>query len=210
MSSELSIPQKNFPLAIPREPVWRLSVEKYHQMIHCGILTDDDPVELLEGWLVYKMPKNPPHRIATKLIRDALAELLPSGWYVDTQEPITLADSEPEPDVMVVQGQTRDYSDRHPGGEAVALVIEVADSTLERDRNIKKALYARAGIPIYWIVNLNNNSIEVYSQPEDPDGRATYQEERVYQASEFIPVIIGNQNKIAESIGKLKIENLLP
>jgi hypothetical protein len=71
-------------------------------MIRAGILTDDDPVELLEGWLVPKMPKNPPHRITTRLTREALVGILPTGWYVDTQEPITTADSEPEPDVVVV------------------------------------------------------------------------------------------------------------
>ncbi|MEP0853896.1 MULTISPECIES: Uma2 family endonuclease [Cyanophyceae] len=145
--------------AVPTEPVWRLSVEQYHQMIRLGILSDDDPVELLDGWLVYKMPKNPPHRATTKLTRNALEAVIPEGWYVDTQEPITLADSEPEPDVVVVRGNTRDYLERHPGASDIALIIEVADSTLEREcpgdtlreRTSKQRLYARAGIPIYWI-----------------------------------------------------------
>jgi hypothetical protein len=140
-------PSPTIAKSIPSEPIWRLSVEQYHQMIQLGILTDDDPVELLEGWLVYKMPKNPPHRIATKLTRDALAQILPLGWYVDTQEPITLSDSEPEPDVVIVRGVTQDYFDRHPTDQDIALVAEVADSTLERDRTSRKRLYARAGIP---------------------------------------------------------------
>ncbi|WP_242040796.1 hypothetical protein [Coleofasciculus sp. FACHB-1120] len=74
--------------AVPTEPVWRLSVEQYHQMIRLGILSNDDPVELLDGWLVYKTPKNPPHRATTKLTRNALEAIIPEGWYVDTQEPI--------------------------------------------------------------------------------------------------------------------------
>ena len=85
------------PAAVPPEPVWRFSVEQYHEMIRTAILTADDQVELLEGWLIHKMPKNPPHRIATKLIQQALDAVIPSGWYVDSQEPITLEDSEPEP-----------------------------------------------------------------------------------------------------------------
>lgn len=76
--------------AVPTEPIWRFSVEQYHQMICQGILTEDDPVELLEGWLIPKMPKNPPHRVATKLTRNILEKLVPDGWYVDTQEAITL------------------------------------------------------------------------------------------------------------------------
>ncbi len=134
-------------------------------MIRAGILTDDDPVELLDGWLVSKMPKNPPHCVVTRLIRQALERLVPAAWYVDTQEPLTTADSEPEPDVVVVRGETRQYLDRHPGPEDVGLVVEVADTTLQRDRTSKKRLYARAGIPVYWIVNLPESRCEVYSEP---------------------------------------------
>jgi Uma2 family endonuclease len=90
-------------------------------MIHLGILSDDDPVELLEGWLIYKMPKNPSHRVTTKLTLKALEAIVPQGWYVDSQEPITLEDSEPEPDIAIVRGDTRDYLDRHLGASDIAL-----------------------------------------------------------------------------------------
>jgi Uma2 family endonuclease len=185
--------------SIPSEPIWRLSVEQYHQMIQLGILTDDDPVELLEGWLVYKMPKNPTHRITTKLTRDALDQILPPGWYVDTQEAITLSDSEPEPDVVIVRGATQDYLDRHPTAQDIALVIEVADSTLERDRTSKKRLYARAGIPIYWIINLVDRAIEIYTQPENED----YQQQTT--ATERIEVVLEGR-----TIAQISIANLLP
>lgn len=89
---------------IPIDLLWRLRVDQYHAMIQSGILSGDDPVELLEGWLIVKMPKNPAHRISTHLVRTAIESILPSGWYVDSQEPITLSDSEPEPDVMIVRG----------------------------------------------------------------------------------------------------------
>ena len=78
--------------ALPNDLIWRLKVDQYHQMILTGILTDDDPVELLEGWLVLKMPKSPLHRATTRLVRQAVDSILPPGWYVDAQEPITLED----------------------------------------------------------------------------------------------------------------------
>nr|WP_242021783.1 Uma2 family endonuclease [Trichocoleus sp. FACHB-90] len=190
--------------AVPTEPVWRLSVEQYHQMIRLGILSDDDPVELLDGWLVYKMPKNPPHRATTKLTRNALEAVIPEGWYVDTQEPITLADSEPEPDVVVVRGNTRDYLDRHPGASEIALIIEVADSTLERDRTSKQRLYARAGIPIYWIINLPEKQIEVYTEPIVAE-ESIYQRRQDYQLSDEVPVAIAGQ-----IISRLSVLELLP
>ncbi len=189
---------------IPTEPVWRFTVEQYHQMIRLGILNDDDPVELLEGWLVYKMPKNPPHRATTKLTRNALESIIPEGWYVDTQEPITLANSEPEPDIAIVRGNTRDYLDRHPGPADVALIIEVADSTLERDRTFKKRLYARAIIPVYWIINIPDRQIEVYRNPVISE-EFTYQHRQDYQPSEEVPVEI-----IGEIVGNLLVADLLP
>src|SRR5438105_6396863 len=98
---------------VPEDLIWRLTVDQYHQMVARGILTDDDPVELLEGWLVSKMTKNPAHRASTRLTLEALERVLPEGWYADSQEPVTLESSEPEPDVAVVRGSTRDYLDRH-------------------------------------------------------------------------------------------------
>jgi Uma2 family endonuclease len=190
---------------VPTEPVWRFSVEQYHQMIHLGILTEDDPVELLEGWLVRKMPKNPLHRATTKLTRSALEQIVPDGWYVDAQEPITLDDSEPEPDVVIVRGNTRDYLDRHPGANDIALVVEVADSTLERDRTSKKRLYARTGILVYWLVNLPEQKIEVYTQPTISTIEPTYQQCQNYSLSDEIIVLIGELE-----VGRVAVRDLIP
>jgi Uma2 family endonuclease len=185
--------------ALPNDLILRLSIEQYHAMIQAGILTDDDPVELLEGLLVFKMAKNPPHRLATGLTRTALENILPPGWYVDSQEPITLQNSEPEPDIAVIRGDRRQYPDRHPGAEDIAMIIEISDSTLQRDRTIKKRIYARAGIPFYWIVNLAESQVEVYSQPlvdvEQPD----------YSRSTFVPITIAGVE-----IGAIDVNNLLP
>ena len=134
-------------LLIPDAPIWRLSVAQYHQMIQSGILTEDDPVELLEGWLVTKMPKSRRHSLVTQLTREAIANVLPDGWFVDAQEPITTETSEPEPDVVVVRGTRRDYLDHHPTPDTVALVVEVSDATLQRDRTVKMLLYATQAFP---------------------------------------------------------------
>ncbi len=191
--------------AIPNDLILRLSIEQYHAIIQAGILTDDDSVELLEGWLVFKMPKNPPHRVTTRLVRTALENILPPGWYVDSQEPITLSNSEPEPDIVVVRGDTRQYLDRHPGAEDIALIIEVSDTTLQRDRTVKKRIYARAGIAIYWIVNLVEGLVEVYSQPlvevEQPD----YSQRLDFGRSAVIPIIIEGRE-----IGAIAVDALLP
>jgi Uma2 family endonuclease len=193
------------PAAVPKEVIWRFSVDQYHAMIRSGILSEGDQVELLEGWLVCKMPKNPPHRIATRLTQKALEQIVPAGWYVDSQEPITLEDSEPEPDVMIVRGDTRDYRDRHPSGQDVALVAEVSDATLERDRETKRQIYARAGIPIYWIINLVENRIEVYSDPALGVDGFNYQQRTDYSLTDEIPVVIESHE-----IGRISVEDFLP
>ena len=191
--------------AIPNDLIGRLSIEQYHAIIQAGILTSDDSVELLEGWLVFKIPKNPPHRVTTRLVRTALENILPAGWYVDSQEPITLSNSEPEPDIVVVRGDTRQYLDRHPGAEDIALIIEVSDTTLQRDRTVKKRIYARAGISFYWIVNLVEEQVEVYSQPlvevEQPD----YSQRLDFGRSAVIPIIIEGRE-----IGAIAVDALLP
>lgn len=191
--------------AIPNDLIWRLSIEQYHAIIQAGLLTDDDSVELLEGWLVFKMPKNPPHRAITRLVRTALENILPAGWYVDSQEPITLSNSEPEPDIGVVRGDTRQYLDRHPGAEDIALIIELSDTTLQRDRTVKKRIYARAGISIYWIVNLVEEQVEVYSQPLVEDEQPDYSQRLDFARSAAIPIIIEGIE-----IGAIAVDALLP
>ncbi|MBX3060049.1 MAG: Uma2 family endonuclease [Anaerolineae bacterium] len=176
--------------SVPEYPVYRFTVDQYHEMISTGILTDDDPIELLEGWLIPKMSKNPPHALATRLLRMLFTDILPDGWFVDSQEPISTADSEPEPDVAIVRGNIWDYANHHPQAKDVALVVEVADATLQRDRSIKKRLYAAAGIPMYWIVNLVDNQVEVYTEPSGTGERAAYRQQQVYGVNDEVPVVV--------------------
>jgi Uma2 family endonuclease len=191
--------------AVPTEQIWRLTVEQYHQMIQSGIVDEDDPVELLEGWLVHKMGKNPPHCLSARLTETNLEGLLPLGWYIAAQDPITTGDSEPEPDVAVIRGEPRHYATRHPGPSDVAMVVEVAEATLRRDRGFKKRLYARAKIPVYWIINLSERQVEVYTQPSGPADQPTYAKRQDYGPSDEIPVVIDGIE-----VGHIRVLELLP
>jgi Uma2 family endonuclease len=187
------------------EPIWRLSVEKYHEMIDKGILTEDDPVELLEGCLITKMALGPEHSFVTDVTRDVLSALLPAGWIVRSQQPITTETSEPEPDVTVVRGARRDYLTRHPGPHDVGLMIEVSESSLPRDRNLKKCVYAAAGVPVYWILNLVDRVLEVYEAPTGPTELPDYGAARVYGAGDVVPVVLDGVE-----VGKVQVADLLP
>lgn len=164
--------------ALPPPParIARFSVDQYHRMIASGALREDDRLELLEGWVVEKMSKNPPHSFVTQLLEERIRSLLPTGWHVRNQEPITLANSEPEPDLAIVRGERSDYARRHPGPEDVALLIEVADASLPEDR-WKCAIYAGAEIPAYWIVNLRERCIETFGEPDSLLSVPTYRQE---------------------------------
>ena len=189
---------------VPNEPIWRLTVAQYHEIIQAGILTPDDTLELLEAWLITKMTKNPHHTLSTQLLNDALRPVIPSGWIINNQEPITTADSEPEPDISIIRGKRRDYIDRHPYPEDIALVIEVSDATLQRDRTLKLRIYANARIPVYWIINLQQRQVEVYTEPTGEEEQATYQQEKIYQESDSVPIIIGDKE-----LGKIIVADIL-
>jgi Uma2 family endonuclease len=175
---------------VPNEPIWRLGVEQYHAMVVAGILDEDAPVELLEGWLVVKCRKSPPHSVSKGLLYDIVRRLMPPDSFLCTVGAVTTTDSEPEPDLMVIWGDPERYAEHHPGPGDVPLVVEVADSSLRRDRQIKKRVYARAGIPVYWIVNLVDRRIEVYTLPGGPTAAPDYAERRDYAEGEAVPVVI--------------------
>jgi Uma2 family endonuclease len=160
-------------LEIP-ESLFRMTVEQYHAMIRAGVLGTEDRVELLEGILVRKMSKNPPHRAVVSALVTLMVRALPAGWHYQVQDPITLSDGEPEPDGAVVRGGPKDYPGGHPTPRDVALVIEVADDSLPIDRGTKLRSYARAGIREYWLVNLIDMAVEVYTRPGKKRGVPGY------------------------------------
>jgi len=203
LMSSVTIP---FPPGPSPEPVFRLSVQQYHAMIEAGVLTEDDPVELLEGILVFKTPKNPAHALVIRLLTQSIdAMLLDVNWHFRAQEPITLDDSEPEPDGAIVRGQVRDYLKHHPGPAEIGLVIEVSDTSLARDRGIKLRSYARASISPYWIVDLIGRTVEVYSDPDAEASPSTYRKRVVFDESSIVPIELNGN-----AVGTIKVAEILP
>jgi Uma2 family endonuclease len=182
----------------------RFTVEQYHRMIETGLLTEDERVELLEGLIVDKMPHNPPHDGSILLAQTQLLSHLPGGWVLRIQSAITLADSEPEPDLVVAQGPSRRYVDHHPSPREIALLIEVADSTLADDRDTKGRVYARARLPVYWIVNLVDFRLEVYTRPRAGKAPA-YRQRRDFGIEELVPLVIAG-----EEVARVPVRELLP
>jgi Uma2 family endonuclease len=187
------------------ERVFRLTVDQYHTMINTGVLTDDDPVELLEGVLVFTMPKNPPHSFVVDAAADLIRRLIPRDWSYRQQEPITLDDGEPEPDGAVVRGSRHDYRTRHPGPRDIAMVIEVADTSISTDRSIKLRSYARASIPEYWIINLVDRCVEVYTKPDPGAPEPTYHGKQIRGANEAVLLAIAGKE-----LGIIAVRELLP
>jgi Uma2 family endonuclease len=146
----------------------RWTRRQYEQMVDAGVLTTDDRVELLDGYIVPMSPQDSRHANTTTQIVHLLMRVCPSAHHVRSQVPLALGEhSEPEPDVMVVEGPPDAYTDTHPS--AAVLVVEVADSSLAKDRAQKRLLYARHGIPEYWLVNLIDQHLEVYRDPASGD-----------------------------------------
>ncbi len=181
------------------------SVARYQRMIENGILTPEDKVELLENYVVLKMPRNPRHDSTLQRMLRPLLRALPSGWDLRVQAAVALADSQPEPDFAVVRGSAADYETRHPGPADVGLVIEVADSSLLRDQRDKTRIYARGAIPCYWIVNLVDRRIEVYSQPTGPLAVPAYASFQTYQPGDAVPLFLDGA-----AVGTVPAAELLP
>ena len=149
----------------------RFNRAEYDKLVELGAFVDQ-PVELISGQLMVAEPKGSYHATTVDMVHDVLRDAVPDGWIVRNQNPVALDDdSEPEPDLAVVHGARADYRDEHP--TRVALIVEVADSSLAFDRQHKGSLYARGGIDDYWIVNLIDRVLEVYRGPA-PDADAAY------------------------------------
>lgn len=145
--------------------VHRFSVAEYHDLGRLGILTPEHKVELLHGWIVKKMTVNPAHAQAVHRLSKLLTRVLGETWDVRSQNPVTLTESEPEPDIVVAIGPITRYNAAHPTPNEIELVIEVADTSLVDDLTTKLAIYAAAKIPQYWVVNLIDRCVEVFTLP---------------------------------------------
>ncbi len=192
------------PATLPPDRLYRLSVEQYQRMAREGILTKNDRIELIEGLLVKKMTRNERHLSTTWLIQKTLEQTTPEGYFIGKEDPVLLARSEPEPDVMVLRGVLSDYFQRKPRAADAVLVVEVADSSYAEDCD-KISLYAEANIPYYWIANIPAHRIEAYSDPTGPDPNPSYRRRDDYGYDDEIPLVIDGRE-----ILRIPVRDLLP
>jgi Uma2 family endonuclease len=183
-------------------PLYRMTVDEYEAMVESGAFQGRNRFHLINGYLVEKMTHNPPHAIADDLCGRELARVLP-GWYIRPAKPIRLPgqDSEPEPDRCVVRGTIVDYDGHHPGPDDIAMVVEVADSSLAADRKLAAEVYGPAGIPICWIVDVRGRRVEVYTGP----GPRGYRSSETFGEGQSVPVVIGGQE-----VGRIAVGDILP
>jgi|SRR5947209_10167585 len=182
----------------------RFTVDEYHKMIEAGILNDEDKVELLEGYVVEKMPRNAPHDVAMQRLDKRFHRLVPAGWEVRVQSAIHLTDSEPEPDIALARGDDFTFATRHPEAAELGATIEVADSSLARDRQDKGRIYASVRIPVYWVVNLIDQQIEVYSNPSGSGAAAAYGQRQDYRRGDLVPVTLDGVQ-----VGQIAVADIL-
>ncbi|MBD2108624.1 Uma2 family endonuclease [Nodosilinea sp. FACHB-13] len=171
------------------------SVDDYHQMIQAGIL-QARRVELLKGEIVETSPETPIHYTTAKQGAKYLETLLTGKAEVRFNGPVTLGDSEPEPDIAIVRLPESTYRDRHPHPEDIFWLIEVANTSLKQDLDIKAAVYATAGIPEYWVVNLVTIQITIFQQPV----AGQYRQQITVQDGNITPLAFNN---VAISVKKL-------
>jgi len=190
---------------LPAAPLWRISRNRYERMVSAGAFGPGDRVELLDGVLIAHEPQGSRHAAAVALTRAALEKTFGRGYHVREEKPLALDPlSEPEPDIVVVRGTPRDYRNAHPSTPLV--MVEVADSSLAFDRRDKAGIYARAGVPDYWVLNLIDDVLEVYREPvqspSTPSGWKYRSVERLHRDATVSP--------LAAARRRIRIADLLP
>jgi Uma2 family endonuclease len=160
----------------------RFTLEDYHRLIELGFLSESDRVELICGELMQMVAKGTPHTVCNTSLVYEVTLLLQRRAIVRGQEPITLPpNSEPEPDLVIARNRSDRYLSGHPSPADILLVVEVADSTLKYDQEVKLPLYAESGISDYWIFNLVVSCLEVYNQPyQDLQGKFGYASKQIF------------------------------
>lgn len=204
MSTTTAPTESTEPQGVPGwvpSPLYRWTLEQYEAMVASGAFSSRERFHLINGYVVAKMTQGDPHCTADDLCGQALAGVIPHGWYIRVAKPVRLPPaSMPEPDRCVVRGTIRDYARRTPGPGDIALIVEVADSSLSDDRT-QALLYAQNRIPVYWIINLVDRQIEVYSDPR-PDGYAMCD---IYRSGQHVPVAVDGV-----IVGQIAVDDILP
>lgn len=192
------------PQAVPGPPqflpLYRIPVAEYERWTSLGVFDTGPKVELLNGYLVEKMPGKPPHANSVNRLIRRFNRHLPDGWVARCQTAATVGASQPEPDLAVVRGDESTYANRHPIPADFGIAIEVAESSLRGDRTDRLDIYAAAGVPEYWIVNLVDGQVEVYTRPQ-PEG--TYAGRKDYLPGSAVPVVLDGQHAFDLPVGEL-------
>lgn len=165
----------------------RFTISEYHRLAELGFFEENDRVELIKGEIVQMVSKGTPHSVCeTRLFRE-LFKLVGERATLRGQQPLIIPnDSQPEPDLAIVQNCDDDYLSAHPSPEDVLLVIEIADSSLKYDQEVKLPLYAEACISDYWIFNLGENCLESYSEPYKVQGKSGYRRKLILLSNETV------------------------
>jgi Uma2 family endonuclease len=181
----------------------RFTVEEYHQLTALGFFQATDEIELIEGQLIYMAAKGTAHEVCLTRLNRILLRLLEDRATIRCQSPVTLeSQSEPEPDFAIVLNREDDYLEFHPHPEHVLLLLEISDSSLSYDQDTKLKAYAKSQIQFYWIFNLIESVLEMYSEPyQKPSEEWGYREKRIVLSNEAIalppfPDLILNLAKI--------------
>jgi Uma2 family endonuclease len=183
-------------------PLYRLSLPQYRRMAEIGILTKYDRVELLEGWLVARPPASPAQATSTSITADVLQKLVPRELHLRTKSAISDIDSEPEPDISIVDGPLEKYVERRPKSGEVQMVVEVSDASLDVDL-WKAGIYASYAVPTFWLVNLVDRQIEVHRGPLP--AKRLYRERRIYEPGESTPVVFMDRE-----VARVPVARFLP
>lgn len=185
---------------------YRFDLAGYMRMIDLGILREGSPVELIRGEVVCKMTQGYPHGLAVERLNHLFFAALPRSVTFRCQLPIELPDATmPEPDFAVCM-TAEQRGAVHPRPEHIFIVVEVADSSLEEDREERTVMYAKYAIPVYWIVNLVDDVIEAYTHPECPaGGPPRYASRTDYAAGQAVPVVIAGT-----AVGTIPVDAVLP
>jgi Uma2 family endonuclease len=175
--------------------LYRLNVEQFLASIKIGVFPHGPRLELLAGLLVAQLSRTDPHDFVVGAVGEELRKIVPSGWFVREEKAVTLGRfSRPIPDLAVVKAPRALYVQRAPTELETALIVEVGESNYRLDRGLKWRLYASAGIPCYWIINLHEPQIEVYRNPEGKGRSASYRDCSTFRPGDEVPLFVDGQD----------------
>ena len=184
---------------------YHMPVEVYDRLVESGVFGDKSPIYLWKGRLVEPMTKGEPHEFALGELNGVLVRLTQGGWHVRPSSPVRVFDdSKPEPDFVILRGENRDYRKRKPTPRDVAMLVEISDSSLPHDAGDKCDGYASTSIPVYWIVNIPDRRIDVYTRPTGPVAHPRFESCLSFGPDDEVPVILDGRE-----VGRVTVKDVL-